>query len=632
MRPPRRGQADFLSASAAELHRRGHARPDVLLISGDAYVDHHSFGAAVVGRLLESWGLAVAIAPQPDWRDSDALAAYGSPRLFIGVTAGNMDSMVNHMTSHRKRRHEDRYSPGGQHGLRPNRATVVYAHLARQAFSDRLILLGGVEASLRRFAHYDYWSDSIRRSVLVDSRADLLVFGMAERALRAICDRLDGLEQARRQDVRRLYGLRGTCMLVGDREAARLGLDLTEGEVIRFGPHGVEPSGPALPGAGLFRDSPRPVSWLVRRLPSHEAVTSDPKALAEATRLIERASNPALNTACIQRHGEALLIANPAAWPLSTPELDAVHELPFTRDPHPRHEGGVPAAEMIRTSIQITRGCFGGCSFCALALHEGCSVQSRSEASVLREVQRLQSHAAYRGTISDLGGPTANMWRLGCRDAERQASCQRASCLFPRRCPALGTDHGPLRGLMRSVREVPGVKHVHVTSGVRHDLALLDPGYLTDLIRHHVSGHLHVAPEHVDPDILRLARKPAHEVFERFCQAFETARKNEGVECYLNPYFISGLPGSTDENMRDLARYLGRAGWRPRQVQSFLPTPGSCATAMFYSGVNPDHPQQEVPMPRDLGHKIRQHAMITRALDPRPVSDRSRRGQRGKKR
>jgi len=596
------------------LRHRGLTRPDVLLISGDAYVDHPSFGAAVVGRLLESFGLVVAIAAQPDWRDPDALAAFGAPRLFVGVTAGNMDSMVNHLTAHRKRRHDDAYSPGGRHGLRPNRASVVYCQLARQAFPDALVIVGGVEASLRRFAHYDYWEDALRRSVLLDARADLLVHGMAERSLRAIVDRLAPLGEVRQGDARRLYGLRGTAFVVGRREAATRGLALDEGGELRFGVHGWAEDGPALPLGGLFRDPPERVSWRVRRLPSHDRVLSDRLLLAEATRAVERAANPASGIACVQRHGEAFVIVAPPAWPLSTVELDAVHELPFQRAPHPRYEEPVPAAQMIETSVQITRGCFGGCSFCAIALHEGKRVQSRSQASVLREVALLSSRPGFRGVISDLGGPTANTWRLGCREPEREARCLRPSCLHPRRCRCLETDLGPLRGLMRAVRGCAGVRQALIASGLRHDLALLDREYLADLLRHHVGGHLHVAPEHVDSEVLRLARKPSYEVFERFREEFERARRAAGLERYLNPYFVSGLPGSTDARMRELTRRLAAEGWRPRQVQSFLPTPGTVATAMFHAGVNPDRPEEVVPMPRTLAEKLRQHGLLTQEL------------------
>lgn len=610
----------FLPASPRELRERGHRHPDVLLISGDAYVDHPSFGTAVVGRLLETWGLCVAVAAQPDWRDPAVLAAYGTPRLFVGITAGNMDSMVNHQTAFRKRRHDDAYAPGGQHGLRPNRATVVYAQLARQAFADTLVLLGGVEASLRRFAHYDYWTDELRRSVLLDSRADLLVYGMAERPLRAICDRLARQPPTDRSCVRRLLGIRGTAVVLTRRGLTAQGLtperDLADGAPLRFGPLGWEGQGPSVPGRGPFRDPARAVTWRVRRLPSAERLTTDPVALALATRQVERAANPALDLACVQRHGDAFLVAMPPAWPLSTAELDTVHELGYARAPHPSYDAPVPAFSMICNSIQTTRGCFGGCTFCAIALHEGRTIQSRSQASVLRELAQLQKTPTFRGTISDLGGPTANTYGLGCAEPDREKRCRRPSCLHPRICPMLRTDHTPLRSLLAAVRAAPGVKHAFLASGVRYDLALQDPGFIDDLVRYHVGGHLHVAPEHNHPDVLRLARKPPYAVFERFREAFTRARKRAGVERYLNPYFISGLPGSSDRSMAALVRLLRAEGWRPRQVQSFLPTPGSVATAMFYAGRNPDRLAERVSTARTLADKQRQHRMLIEGLPP----------------
>ncbi len=612
-----RSPRSFLPASPRALRDAGHRRADVLLVSGDAYVDHPSFGAAVVGRLLESWGLVVAVAAQPDWRDPASLADYGRPRLFVGITAGNMDSMVNHQTAFRKLRHDDAYAPGGVHGLRPNRAAVVYSQLARQAFGDTLVVLGGVEASLRRFAHYDYWSDELRRSVLPDSRADLLVYGMAERPLRALCDRLADVQQARRSELTRLLGIRGTAVVLTKRLLDEQGLGLSDNDTLRFGPHGWEGQGPPLPGRGLFRDPQRPVTWRIRRLPSYERIAADPTTLARATRLIERAANPALGRACVQRHGDGFVVAMPPAWPLSTAELDAVHELPFARAQHPSYDAPVPAFTMICNSVQVTRGCFGGCSFCAIALHEGRAIQSRSQASVLREIEQLRQTPTFRGTISDLGGPTANTYGLACSEPAREARCRRPSCLHPRICPLLVTDHSRLRSLLAAVREAPGVRHAHVASGIRHDLALRDPGFLDDLLRHHVGGHLHVAPEHSHDPVLRLARKPPYEVFERFREAFERARRRAGVERYLNPYFISGLPGSSNASMAALVRLLRAEGWRPRQVQSFLPTPGSVATAMFHAGRNPDRLSERISTPRTLKEKRRQHDLLIEGLPPK---------------
>jgi uncharacterized radical SAM protein YgiQ len=602
----------FLPISPEELAGRGTQSADVLLISGDAYVDHPSFGVAIVGRLLESFGLTVAIVAQPDWYNPEALAAYGRPRLFIGITAGNMDSMVNHFTAHKKRRHNDAYSPDGKHGSRPNRATIVYAQLARQAFSDSLIIIGGIEASLRRYAHYDYWSDGLRRSILLDSRADLLVYGMAERPLRTIVDRLMPLlPHVDRQAATRLWGIRGTGFVLGKREATARGVSFNDGDSIHFGSPGWSEDNISLPTDGLFRDVPASAaSWTMRLLPAYDRMTQEPKLLAQATRLVEQTANPAHNIACIQQHGESWVIINPPAWPLTEVEFDAVHELPYARTAHPQYHKPIPAAEMICNSIQITRGCFGGCSFCAIGLHEGKWVQSRSQASILHEVAKLQLSPRYRGIISDLGGPTANMWRMGCKNPSNAARCRRPSCLHPRPCPLLQTDHGPLRQLMRAVREAPGVRQVFIASGIRHDLALRDPHYIDELVRYHLSGHLHLAPEHMDPEVLRLARKPSYEVFEQFVKSFNRARQAAGLQRYLNPYFVSGLPGSTDSTMKLLARKLCSEGWRPQQVQSFIPTPGTIATAMYYAGINPYHPDEHIPMPRTLAEKIKQHALL----------------------
>ncbi|MDY0003610.1 MAG: YgiQ family radical SAM protein, partial [Polyangia bacterium] len=578
------------------------------------------FGAAVVGRVLESFGLVVGIQAQPDWRDPESLRAWGPPRLFVGVTAGNMDSMVNHQTALGKRRHDDAYSPNGRHGLRPNRATVVYGQLARRVFPDRLLLLGGVEASLRRFAHYDCWEGSLRRSVLLDSRADLLVFGMAERPLRAIVDRLAHLEEADRGALELLVGIRGTALALTPRTLRDRGLSLEDRSTLTLGTlgfaSGAGQDGAAsdLPRSGLFREPPRPHSFTLRRLPSLEAIRADPRLLVEATRLVERTVNPGLGEALAQASGDAVVLAMPPAWPLTTPELDFVHELPYSRAPHPSSGGPVPAFDMIANSIQITRGCFGGCSFCAIALHEGRDEQSRSPESVMREIAALRGTEAFRGTISDLGGPTANTYRLGCTDPRRQARCRRPSCLHPRICPFLGTDLGPLRRLMALVRSAPGVRHVLVASGVRHDLALLDPSYLEDLVRHHVGGHLHVAPEHDDPLVLGLARKPPYALFEAFRGRFEALCASLGKERYLNPYFVSGLPGSTDERMASLVARLRAGGWRPRQVQAFVPTPGTAATAMFFGGESLDQPGVPVAMPRSLAERQRQHRLLVADL------------------
>ncbi len=614
--------------SPEALHRRGTKRADVLLISGDAYVDHPSFGTAVVARTLEYLGLTVAVAAQPPWRDVDSIRAFGRPRLFVGVSAGNMDSMVNHQTAHRKRRHDDAYTPGGRSGMRPNRAAVVYAQLARAAFPDALVLMGGVEASLRRFAHYDYWADKLRRSALVDGRADLLVYGMAERPLAAIVARLAAVRGALgrdpdRRDAPRLFGLRGTAFVVGQREVERRDLSLSEGRSLSFGSHGWCRDEPSLPASWPFADPTGEdrgaKTFRVRRIPSYERILDSPRLLVQATRAVERSQNPELGEILVQRHGAAFLVVAPPARPLSTEALDTVHELPFSRRQHPDYDEPVPAALPIACSVQTNRGCFGGCSFCAITLHEGRTVQSRSRASLLREVRALVENPVFRGTVTDLGGPTANTWRLGCRDPRVAARCRRPSCLAPEPCPRLSTDHAPLRALLADVRAVPGVRHVFIASGMRTDLlAGRSAGFLEEIVRHHTGGHLHVAPEHSDTTVLRLARKPPYEQFERFREDFRRARRRAGVERYLNPYFVSGLPGAVDSATAELASLLRAEGWRPRQVQSFLPTPGSAATAMFWGRYSPDRLDEAVEMPRRLADKIRQHRLLTDGLPSSP--------------
>jgi len=616
------------------------------------------------------------VAAQPDWKDPAQLTAYGRPRLFIGITAGNLDSMVNHYTAHKKKRRTDAYSPGGRAGLRPDRASIVYSQLARQAFRDSLILLGGVEASMRRFTHYDYWKDAVRRSVLMDSRADLLVYGMAERALRTIVDRLTGptsnqgvqlkaerrptIQNVDRRSAAKLLGIRGTAFVVGDRALAEWNLPLRDGDLIEpsrllaaaqvdmdpdrnIAPDRNIDVGPSIDPnrniqadstsratpLGLFRDEAETTPWKVRHLPAFEAITKDRRLLAMASHIAERNSNPTLGQILVQRHGHAQLLVMPPARSLATEELDFVHELPYKRTPHPSYQERIPAMDMIQTSIQISRGCFGGCTFCAITMHQARAVQSRSVASILREVATLMDQG--HKVISDLGGPTANMWHMAGRDQSVCDRCRRPSCLHPTICPNLNTDHEPLRDLLRRVRKVPGLKRALVASGVRHDLALLSPGYLSDLVEHHVGGHLHVAPEHDDPHVLSLIRKPTYDRFEAFRHLFEQVKKRHHKQCYLNPYFMSGLPGSTDARMAALVRRLRAEGWKPRQVQSFIPTPGTPATAAFASGVDPDDVSNLVEMPRTLGDKIRQHRLLVEDIATSQHTPPSNRSPSGKK-
>jgi len=551
--------------SRAEMDRLGWEVCDVVLVGGDAYVDHPSFGAAVIGRVLEAAGFRVGIIAQPAWDSAAPFTVLGRPRLFFGITGGAMDSMVNHYTANRRLRHDDAYTPGGEAGRRPDRAVIVYAQRCREAFKGVPIVLGGIEASLRRIAHFDIWSEKVRRSILLDAKADLLVYGNGERTIIEIARRA-----ARGELVREMGDIRGTVSL---RDAVPEGwseLDLSSLEAAAP----PEPEAPAR---------------VVVRLPAFEAVRDDPILYAHATRLLHQETNPLNARALVQRHGDKEVWLTPPPLPLAQADLDRVHELPYARAPHPGHgQGRISAWEMIRFSVAIVRGCFGGCAFCAIAAHEGRIVQSRSAESVLREIATIRDRTAgFTGAISDLGGPTANMWRLGCTKPRAQARCRRPSCLAPRPCPSLGTDHGPLIALYRAARAVPGVHTVAVASGVRHDLALASPDYIDELTRHHVGGTLKLAPEHTEPGPLAMMLKPPIELFERFRHRFDAAARKAGKTLRLIPYFIAAHPGTTDQDMLALALWLKRNGFRLDQVQTFLPSPLTLATAMYHSGRNP---------------------------------------------
>ncbi len=537
----------ILATTREAILARGWDQPDVVLVSGDAVVDHPSFAAAILARWLEHHGFRVAILSQPDWRSADAWRALGRPRLFYGVSAGNMDSMINHYTANRKRRNADAYSPGGRIGLRPDRPTAVYAQRCREAFKGVPVIGGGVEASLRRIAHYDYWSDTVHPSILVPSKLDLLVFGMGEAAILEIARRLDHGES-----VKDLRDLRGTAYLLGRSEAP--------------------PPGDVL------------------ELPSFETVRGDRVAFARMTRRFHEETNPLNARRLSQRHGDRTVVLNPPALPLSTEILDALNELPYTREPHPGYaaEGdAIPAWQTIKDSVQIMRGCFGGCTFCSITMHQGRTIQSRSHDSVLREVRSLASRPGFKGHVSDLGGPTANMYQMRCGKPEVEAICRRPSCVHPKVCRLLETSHAPLVKLMRESRQVKGVKKILVASGIRMDLAADEDEYLEDLARHHVGGHLKVAPEHASDDVLRVMKKPSTESFERFAEKFGDASKRAGKEQYLVPYFIASHPGCGVDEMIELAVFLKQRGYRPRQVQDFIPAPMDVATCIHYTGLDP---------------------------------------------
>ena len=577
-----------LPMTAAEIAALGWDRPDVVIVSGDAYVDHPSFAAALVGRTLQAAGHRVAILAQPDWRSVDAFRSLGIPRLFFGVSAGNMDSMLNRYTANRRPRSDDAYSPGGQAGLRPDRATNVYAQRCREAAAGVPVVAGGVEASLRRVAHYDYWSDTVRPSILVSSKADLVVFGMGERQVVEIARRLDSGES-----VTALTDIRGTAYLLGARQ-----------ELPAFAPR-LAATGTSDP-AKANADGP---DGATVELPSFERVRADVLDFSLATRLVHRETNPLNARRVVQRHGERLLVCNPPALPLDEQEMDALYDRPFTRRRHPSYQQEIPAETMIANSVTIMRGCFGGCTFCSITAHQGRTIQSRSERSILAEVDKVAADERSHGIVSDIGGPTANMYRMRCTSPTAEAVCHRLSCVFPSICRHLGTDHSDLVKLMRDARERPGVRRVHVASGVRMDLAERSPEYMAELAGHHVSGHLKVAPEHVSARVLGAMKKPPQDSFERFAVAFQAESARAGKEQYLVPYFIAGHPGCALEDMIELALFLKRAGYRPRQVQDFVPAPMDLATSVYYTGIDP-HTLQPAPVARKLRERRMQRALM----------------------
>jgi uncharacterized radical SAM protein YgiQ len=594
MRAP--SAAPFLPMSRAEMDALGWDQCDVIVVSGDAYVDHPSFGMAIIGRVLEALGLRVGLIPQPDWHSAEPMRALGAPRLFFGITAGNMDSMVNRYTADRRVRSDDAYTPGGEGGKRPDRSVIVYAQRAREAYHDVPIVIGGIEASLRRIAHFDYWSEKVRRSILLDSKADLLVFGNGERQIIEIAQRM--AEGERIEDLR---NIRGTAFVL--RTTPRDWIEIDSTHLDAPGPLAppVDPYASESERAAPQRNDGAQVVRFVRsvrnadrersviRLPAYEHVADDPVLYAHASRILHLESNPGNARALLQAHGNQQVWLNPPPIPLTTQEMDWIYELPFQRRPHPFYgKATIPAYKMIRFSVAIQRGCFGGCTFCSITEHEGRIIQSRSEDSVLREVEKIRdSVPGFTGVISDLGGPTANMYRLACKSREVESACRRPSCVYPGICPNLNTDHAPLIRLYRKARALPGIKKVLVASGVRYDLAIESPQYVRELAQHHVGGYLKIAPEHLREGPLSKMMKPGVDSYYRFKELFDRYSKEAGKEQYLIPYFIAAHPGTTDEDMLELALWLKRNGFRADQVQAFLPSPMATATAMYHSGKNP---------------------------------------------
>lgn len=658
------GTARFLPTSRAEMEALGWDSCDIVIVTGDAYVDHPSFGMAVIGRMLEAQGFRVGIIAQPDWHSADPFKALGKPNLFFGVTAGNMDSMINRYTADRKIRSDDAYTPGDVGGRRPDRAAIVYSQRCKEAWTDVPIVLGGIEGSLRRIAHYDYWQDKVRRSIVVDAKCDLLLYGNAERAIVEIAHRL-----AAREPVQQITDVRGTAFvrretpqgwfeidstsvdLPGRVEAhvnpylmvseqakangascakeeeaqavaaaaeARSSLPLPpagegrgEGAAkpLRFVPNpslrkAGDPHPSPLPQAGEGagpRVKPPPRDRSVIRLPSYEQVRADPVLYAHANRVLHLETNPGNARALVQAHGEGATARdvwiNPPPIPLTTAEMDHVFDLPYARSPHPRyadehgsHDGAtkIPAWEMIRFSVNIMRGCFGGCTFCSITEHEGRIIQSRSEDSIIKEVEAIRdSVKGFTGTISDLGGPTANMYRIGCKSPEIEAACRKPSCVYPGICPNLNTSHDPLIKIYRRARALKGIKKILIGSGLRYDLAVQSPEYVKELVQHHVGGYLKIAPEHTEQGPLTKMMKPGIGSYDRFKQMFEKFSAEAGKKQYLIPYFIAAHPGTSDEDMMNLALWLKRNGFRADQVQTFYPSPMATATAMYHTNKNP---------------------------------------------
>jgi uncharacterized radical SAM protein YgiQ len=594
------GVAPELPMSRQEMDALGWDSCDIILVTGDAYIDHPSFGMALIGRVLEAQGFRVGIISQPDWTSAEDFRKLGRPNLFFGVTGGNMDSMVNRYTSDKKIRSNDAYTADGAAGKRPDRAVTVYSHRCREAYKDVPVIIGGIEASLRRIAHYDYWSDTVKKSVLLDSKADLLVYGNAERQIVEIAHRL-----AHGEAISDITGIRGTAHFVKEIPEGYAVKDSTE--IDKPGalmppqdPYQEQPAceakaPEAAPGENVIRFDKTLLrnrrAQTVIRLPAFEDVKDDPVLYAHASRVMHGETNPGNARPLIQQHGPRQVWINPPPLPLTTKEMDGVFDLPYSRLPHKTYgKANIPAFEMIQHSVNIMRGCFGGCSFCSITEHEGRIIQSRSEDSIIREIEAIRDTSpAFTGHISDLGGPTANMYRLACKDPKIEAACRKPSCVFPGICPNLNTDHTPLIKLYRRARALPGIKKIFIASGLRYDLAVTSPEYVKELVTHHVGGYLKIAPEHTEPGPLSKMMKPGIGTYDRFKEMFDKYSKEAGKEQYLIPYFIAAHPGTTDHDMLNLALWLKRHGFRADQVQAFLPSPMAIASAMYHSGLDTLH-------------------------------------------
>ncbi len=633
------GVAPILPMSRAEMDALGWDSCDIILVTGDAYIDHPSFGMALVGRLLESQGFRVGIIAQPDWQSAEPFKALGKPNLYFGITAGNMDSMVNRYTADRKIRSDDAYTPNNDGGKRPDRAILVYTQRCREAFPDVPLVVGSIEASLRRIAHYDYWSNKVRRSVLVDSKADILLYGNAERALVELTHRI-----AQGEKIVDITDIRGTAYLrkgmpEGWDEVESTKLDRPGNVDKHVDPYEMKmgkadascvtdennSSKEILPEGikviAIIRKPKADRSKQAVRLPSFEEVSNDPVLYAHASRVLHLEANPGNARALIQRHGDREVWLNPPPIPLTTKEMDYVYDMPYARRPHQVYQNAkIPAWEMIRFSVNIMRGCFGGCTFCSITEHEGRIIQSRSEASILKEVEEIRDKVeGFTGVISDLGGPTANMYRMACKSETIEKSCRKLSCVYPGICENLNTDHSSLIQLYRKARAIKGVKKILVGSGLRYDLAVKSPEYVKELVQHHVGGYLKIAPEHSEENVLSKMMKPGMGAYDEFKLMFEKFSKEAGKEQYLIPYFIAAHPGTTNEDMLNLALWLKKYDFKLDQVQTFTPTPMAMATAMYHSGKNPlrkvTADSDDVPIPKAAGVR-KLHKAFVRYHDP----------------
>ncbi len=650
-RSSRSPPAPFLPMSRAEMNALGWDSCDVILVTGDAYIDHPSFGMALVGRLLEAQGFRVGIISQPDWLSAEAFRVLGRPNLYFGVTAGNMDSMVNRYTADRKLRSDDAYTPNGEPNKRPDRTVVVYAQRAREAFPEVNVVIGSIEASLRRIAHYDYWSDKVKRSVLPDSKADLLIFGNAERALVDLTHRM-----AAGESIKSIRNLRGTAFMAprgwlpaddwSEVNSSRIDTPGTIDKHVDpyvMAPEKTESCATEVAAAAQAAALPPPIEVIkplkflsreerqlalkeqrdksVVRLPSYEQIKDDPVLYAHASRVFHVESNPGNARALVQAHGERDVWLNPPPLPLAMDEMDGVYDAAYARAPHPSYgKARIPAWEMIRFSVSIMRGCFGGCTFCSITEHEGRIIQSRSEPSILREIEAIRDKTkGFTGVISDLGGPTANMYRLACKEKTIEESCRRLSCVYPTICSNLGTDHSKLISVYRKARAIPGIKKILVSSGLRYDLAVRSPEYVKELVTHHVGGLLKIAPEHTEEGTLSKMMKPGIGSYDKFKEMFDRYSKEAGKKQYLIPYFIAAHPGTTDEDMLNLALWLKKNDFKLDQVQTFMPTPMAMATTMYHTRKNPLHKVTEdsevVETPRS-GQIRRFHKAFLRYHDP----------------